>query len=130
MRILIVEDEALIAMALAETLEDGGHQVLGPCASAAEAETLCALGLPDLALLDVNLGEGGCGVALARTLRARWGLPVIFASGQSPAASDVALGSIRKPYDAATILRSLDVAADLIAGRHPASVPGGFNLYH
>jgi two-component system, response regulator PdtaR len=68
MRILIVEDEALIAMMLTDSLEGGGHEVMGPAGTAAEALALCEAALPDLALLDVDLRDGCNGVILARAL--------------------------------------------------------------
>jgi CheY-like chemotaxis protein len=55
-RILVVEDEALIAMDLQSLLEGAGYQVLGPCNSPAAAFVVLERSEPDLALLDVNLG--------------------------------------------------------------------------
>ena len=62
MRVLIVEDEALIAMALADSLEDAGHEVVGPAATMAEALALCEGAPPELAVLDINLRDGSNGV--------------------------------------------------------------------
>jgi two-component system, response regulator PdtaR len=132
MRILIVEDEALIAMMLTDVLEDGGHEVMGPATTAAEALALCEARLPDLALLDVNLADGSDGVVLARMLFGRWGLPVIFASGQlmeARQARDVALGIIRKPYEAGTVLRGVELAREVMAGDRPVALPPGFELF-
>jgi two-component system, response regulator PdtaR len=132
MRILIVEDEALVAMMLTDSLEDGGHEVMGPAATAAEALALCEAALPDLALLDVDLRAGGNGVVLARALFGRWGLPVIFASGrlvEARQARDVALGFIRKPYEAETVLRGVELAREVMAGGKPVNVPAGFELF-
>ena len=66
MRILIVEDEVPIAMALAEGLERAGHLVTGPASTMAEALALCEALSPELALLDVNLRDGSDGVDVAR----------------------------------------------------------------
>jgi two-component system, response regulator PdtaR len=132
MRILIVEDEALIAMMLADSLEGGGHEVMGPAGTAAQALALCEAALPDLALLDVNLRDGCNGVVLARALFDRWGLPVIFASGQlveARQARDVAFGFIRKPYEAETVLRGVELAREVMAGGTPTDVPAGFELF-
>ena len=132
MRILIVEDEALIAMMLVDVLEDGGHEVMEPAATATEALALCEVRLPELALLDVNLRDGSNGVALARVLSDRWGLPVIFASGQvmeARQARDIALGHIRKPYQPETVLRSVEVAREVMNGGRPKQVPVGFELF-
>jgi two-component system, response regulator PdtaR len=132
MRILVVEDEAVVAMVLADCLERGGHEVMGPAATPAEAVALCEAARPDLALLDINLRDGGDGAALARALVARWGVPVVFASGERTAAlraRDVALGHIQKPYDAETVLRCLEAARAVMDGAKPGCVPPGFELF-
>ena len=74
MRILIVEDDAVIAMVLADSLEDAGHEVVGPAATMAEALALCegAAPPPELAVLDINLRDGSNGVDVARALMGRW----------------------------------------------------------
>jgi CheY-like chemotaxis protein len=132
MRILIVEDEPLIALMLNVVLEDEGHEVSGPASTASEALALCEAALPDLALLDIDLREGLNGVTLAHVLFARWRLPVIFASGQLMAprqARAVAIGYIRKPYEAETVLRSVELAREVLHGRRPETVPAGFELF-
>ena len=132
MRILVVEDGPLIAMMLADGLEHGGHEVIGPAASAAEALALCDAAIPDLALLDVDLRGGGNGVVLARALFGRWGLAVIFASGElaeARQANDVALGHIGKPYEVETVLRSVEVAREVMDGGKPRRLPVGFELF-
>lgn len=55
MRILIVEDEALIAELIVEHLEEAGHSIIGPAATAEEALALCRHRRPDLAILDIDL---------------------------------------------------------------------------
>ena len=55
--VLVVEDEALIAMDLQAVLEEAGYRVLGPANSTAAAMALLAGHDPDVALLDVNLGR-------------------------------------------------------------------------
>jgi CheY-like chemotaxis protein len=132
MRILIVEDEALIAMVLADSLEDGGHEVVGPAATMAEALALCEAAPPELAVLDVNLRDGSNGVDVARALLERWGVLSIFASAQmmeARRARDIALGHIRKPYGAETVLRSVEVAREVMRGGKPVTVPAGFELF-
>ena len=132
MRILIVEDEALIAMVLADSLEDGGHEVVGPAATMAEALALCEAARPELAVLDINLRDGSNGVEVARALLERWGVPAIFASAQmmeARRARDIALGQIRKPYGTETVLRSLEVAREVMRGGKPVTVPAGFELF-
>jgi two-component system, response regulator PdtaR len=131
-RILIVEDETLIALMLTDSLERGGHYVMGPASTLSEALALCELALPELALLDINLRDGKSGVDVARALFERWGVLSIFASGQmtdARKASDVALGYIRKPYEARTVLRSVEVAREVMSGAKPSAVPAGFELF-
>ncbi len=133
MRILIVEDEALIAWMLADSLEGGGHDVMGPAGTMAEALALCeATPPPELVLLDINLRDGSNGVDVARALLERWGVLSIFASAQmmeARRARDIALGHIRKPYGAETVLRSVEVAREVMRGGKPVTVPAGFELF-
>jgi CheY-like chemotaxis protein len=55
--VLVVEDEALIALDLQAMLEDAGYRVLGPASSSAAALELLDGTKPDVALLDVSLGR-------------------------------------------------------------------------
>ena len=84
MILLVAEDEALIALVLELELRGAGHQVLGPAATPEEALALVEETRPELALIDIDLEDGGDGVALARTLRDRHGVPSLFVSGQAP----------------------------------------------
>ena len=132
MRILIVEDDALTAMVLTDSLEDGGHEVMGPASTLAEALALCDALRPELALLDIHLRDGSNGVDVARALLERWGVPSIFVSAQTVEARrarDIALGHIRKPYRPETVLRSVEVAREVMDGRTPKHVPAGFELF-
>ena len=81
-RILIVDDEALTALALAGVLEGGGFEVLGPYGNAEEAMSAVAEDLPDAALLDVNLGQGRTSLDLAAMLLGKE-VPVTFLTGYS-----------------------------------------------
>jgi DNA-binding response OmpR family regulator len=78
-KILVVEDDALIAMELSERLADLGYEVIGPAHSIAEAEQLIAATKPDAALLDANLA-GASSVPLGMTLNGM-GVPVAFCTG-------------------------------------------------
>ena len=133
MRILIVEDDAVVAMVLADSLEEGGHEVVGPAATMAEALALCeGAPPPELALLDIDLRDGTSGVDVARALLGRWGVLSIFASGQvmeARRAREVALGCIRKPYELRTVLRSVEVAREVMGGGQPRQVPAGLELF-
>jgi DNA-binding response OmpR family regulator len=131
MRVLIVEDEPLIAASIEWELKDCGFEVLGPSASAAHAEDLAQLTRPDLALVDINLLNRGDGVGLARSLR-RLGVQSVFVSGQLLEArenADAALGLVAKPFrveDLGAVVRCLAV---IMAGGWPKAVPSCLELF-
>lgn len=78
-KVLIVEDEALIAMELGERLAEFGYDVMGPALTLEEADELIASEMPDAALLDANLA-GRSSVALGMALHAK-GVPFAFCTG-------------------------------------------------
>lgn len=79
-RILIVEDNYLVACDIQQELEAGGAIVIGPEPSVTRALDRIAYGDPiDVAILDVNLVDGTV-LPVAENLAAR-GLPFVFASG-------------------------------------------------
>lgn len=78
-RILIAEDEAIIAMDLEMAVEDLGYGIFATCSSLAEGLTAIEEATPDLAILDKNL-RGQSSIPLAEQLHAR-GVPLIFATG-------------------------------------------------
>jgi CheY-like chemotaxis protein len=109
--VLVVEDEILIRMALAEVLRDEGFVVL----EAADAdEALNVLGSPqhvDVILTDVNMPGSHDGLALGRRARgARPHVKVIVVSGRGrpAAADDVADAFFAKPYDFAAMIDTLE----------------------
>ena len=77
--VLLVEDQALIAMDAEQTLRRLGVLEVSLAANSAEALAILAKGLPDCAVLDLNLGEESS-VDIAETLRER-GIPFVFATG-------------------------------------------------
>lgn len=96
LRVLIVEDEALIAMILEEMVVDVGCTVVGPAATLQEALALAASSpAADCALLDINL-RGGPSWPVADALTAR-GIPFAFVSGYGQAGLD-------PRYQSATVL--------------------------
>src|SRR5215471_10425309 len=75
--VLVVEDDAVLAYALAGNLRDGGFRVIGPAPNLAAANRLLADNKIDVACLDVRLGEGETSVPLAHSLAAL-GIPFMF----------------------------------------------------
>ena len=99
-RILIVEDEILIALELESLLQDAGHEVVGIAASSQEAAALGLQLRPDLAFVDVHLADGPTGVDVARRL-ADQGVAVLFMTANAkriPEDYAGAKGVISKPY--------------------------------
>jgi len=78
--VLVVEDSPTQARLLSACLVQLGLPPLGPAATAAEALTLCTSTWPALAIIDLGLGAGNDGIALAQELRQQGPLPLIFIS--------------------------------------------------
>lgn len=83
MRLLLVEDEALIAMDLEQLAISLGHQVVGIADTLRSAVETAAAEAPDAALVDLNLRDGMTGKEVARTLSAKFGFPVGFVTGNA-----------------------------------------------
>lgn len=105
LRILIVEDEALLAMDIEAMIEDCGHRVVGEAASLAEVRALGAMTGPDLAFVDIQLAEGSNGLDVAAFIQAHWqGTTVVFVTANPkkiPADFAGAFGIIPKPFSRA-----------------------------
>jgi DNA-binding response OmpR family regulator len=78
-RVLVVEDEALIALDIETALKSGGCEVLGPVGTLAEAARLAADTTLDAAVLDINLGNEKV-FSVADALAER-GVPFVFLTG-------------------------------------------------
>jgi DNA-binding response OmpR family regulator len=134
MYILIVEDEPLIAMHLADELQFAGHDIVGPAASIETALNCAHLQQVDLALLDIDLQHKGDGLVLAKRLH-EMHIPALFVSGQAGKAhehAELVLGYISKPYDAADIVQSVAVVDALVHGQQPPppALPSSLELFH
>lgn len=101
LRILIVEDEFLIALELECLLQDAGHEVVGIAASSDEAIALGREHAPDLAFVDIHLADGLTGIDVARELSDRHDVTVLFMTANAkriPEDFAGARGLIAKPY--------------------------------
>jgi two-component system, response regulator PdtaR len=133
MRIMIVEDDRLLAAGLAMMVENAGHEVVGHAVTVRAAMDVARAQTPDLTLMDIDLGLGGSGIAAARGMKKHHGLVSLFVTEhpeRARQAADAALGVLAKPYDHDTVLRTLDVASTLLASRQPAGdLPAGLELF-
>lgn len=113
MRVLIVEDEELIALDLQEILEGDGHTVVGQATTADEAVKLATKHKPDVALMDVELSDGSNGLVVAEALGRKLKLPVVFLTARNDfmvramTLEPEPLGYITKPFIAADVLSAL-----------------------
>jgi CheY-like chemotaxis protein len=77
-RILIIEDEPVIALDLASTVEQSGHKVVGIASTHREAVALAAAQSPGLVLADIQLADDSSGIDAAAEILAAHPIPVIF----------------------------------------------------
>jgi len=77
-RVLIIEDEPIIALDLENLLTELGHSVVATAATRAEAVAKARAERPGLVLADINLGEGGSGIDAVAEILESFDIPVIF----------------------------------------------------
>ena len=116
-RVLVVEDEALIAMLVADMLHDGGGEMVGPAGNLTDAVNLARTAQADVALLDLDL-KGTLAYPAADVLRGR-GVPLVFTSGYGSGAliqrfQDCPM--LDKPFDQPSLEQAIDTALRSRAG--------------
>jgi DNA-binding response OmpR family regulator len=112
-RILIVEDEALVAMELRFVLEDLGYTVIGTAADARTARNLVRETEVDLALVDIHLSDGPTGVSVGRELAQDMDVTVLFMTANPGMVRDGvagAIGVLSKPTDERAVQTAVDYA--------------------
>lgn len=132
LRILLVEDEAILTMQLEMIVEEAGHIVVGTAASGPAAIAAADQVQPDLALVDVNLLDGPSGLAVARYLKRSASTLVVFVTAnarQLPADFEGAAGVVTKPYTSAGMASALAYLSQCVREPPPlAAVPAGLSL--
>lgn len=111
LRVLIVEDEALIQLMLQDTLEDMGFVVHGVCTTVEQALIAAATAGFDVAILDVDLNEHQI-TPVSKMLCER-GIPFVFSTGSGAAGIPDGFGHyplVEKPYSNLDLQVSLDKA--------------------
>jgi PAS domain S-box-containing protein len=115
-RVLVVEDEAIVAMDIASHLESLGYSVTAICGTGTQAINSIQNTTPDIALMDINLSGELDGIETALKLRADFDIPVIFITAY---ADDVTvnrakivepLGYLIKPFDITRLESTLEIA--------------------
>jgi two-component system, response regulator PdtaR len=117
-RLLIVEDDFLVALAAEAALREAGFEVTGVVASAEEAIERATAQRPVLVIMDVRLSGGRDGIEAAIQLFRDHGIPCIFATAhadaiaRSRAAPAKPLGWLQKPYSMPDLVALVRHATD------------------
>ncbi|WP_184194640.1 response regulator [Polymorphobacter multimanifer] len=113
-RVLIIEDEPLIAMHLEQIVEDMGHEVSGMAMTHEDATIRAHEVLPELVLADIQLADGSSGLDAAREILETFDVPVIFITayperlltGERPEPAYL----VTKPFKAETVIATIGQA--------------------
>jgi DNA-binding response OmpR family regulator len=122
-KVLIVEDELLIALDLEDMVQSNGMKVAGIVNSMEHA--LAAAPFADIALVDVNLSDGATGPAIGRLLAEKFGIAVIFMTANPEVVAQGVsgtLGVVSKPVAPGVVEQSLRYAVSRLTGQL-AAVP-------
>lgn len=116
LKILVVDDEVIIADNLCLTLKKLGYEPLEPALSYGEALKKIENHTIDLAIMDINLKTKKTGVDIAKIIREKLDIPVVFLTAYS---DNKTLGQAKlvnpdgyivKPYEAASVFASIEIA--------------------
>lgn len=132
LKVLIAEDDLMIADMAEEMLIAEGYEVCGIARTVAAAVALGRQHMPDLAVLDLRLADGGLGTQIAAQLAGQPKLGILYATAN---VSDALLTAtdghacLAKPYSAAALVRGLEIVTEIVAtGSASPPFPVGFRL--
>ena len=131
LRILIIEDEALIVMDMEHMIESAGHKVIGDAPSVRSLQRLDTTLSPDLALVDLQLAHGSSGLDAADYIRATWPETMIVFVTANPRMllPEIKKGDavVPKPFSQVGLVMALAFIGDGIADPPPtAPAPDNF----
>ena len=106
-KVLIVEDEVINAMALAETIPRWGCTVVDMVTSGEDAIRVCQEQRPDVVLMDISIQGSIDGIRAAGEITGRMGIPVIFMTGYDDEETEKAARAARP---LALLVKPLDIA--------------------
>ena len=114
LRVLVVEDELMIALTLESMVEDFGYTVCATAMSGEEAVRKAVQTRPDVILMDINLGPGIDGIEAARLAREALGVRIVFVTAYGSASVMARIGTampdaviVNKPVDSETLLNAI-----------------------
>lgn len=117
-KVLIVEDEPIVAMDLKQEVQELGYEVVGVAESADEALVNVQATMPDFALMDIRIAGSLDGIQTARALRHWYRVPSIFLTSYTDdttlarAARTLPYGYLTKPFKSAELRATLRMALD------------------
>ena len=115
-KILVVEDERLIARDIAMQLRTLGHEPLGPADTGEHAIEMAGELRPDLILMDVHLGSAMDGIDAAQAIRTQFGIATVFLSAFSGEANSARAelakpaGYLAKPFEEYELRETMEAA--------------------
>ncbi len=131
-RILIIEDEAIVAMELRFVLEDLGYEVVDTVADARSARNIVLETSVDLALVDIHLSDGPTGVELGRDLATEQNVTVLYMTANPGMVRDGVAGTIgvlTKPTDERAVQTAVDYALRRRQGEMSPPAPAELRLF-
>jgi DNA-binding response OmpR family regulator len=128
-RILIVEDEPLVAFDNEHLLRECGYEVVATVDTLAEAVRVIGEEEVDLVLSDIRLNGDGDGMDVARAAAAT-GVPVLFVTANCPLeARSLGIGCLAKPYTDKVLKGTLEAVDRKLQGKKVKRLPAGLSLY-
>ncbi|WP_374942313.1 response regulator [Sphingomonas sp.] len=128
-RLLVVEDEPLVAFDTEHHLTDAGYTIVATVDRVADAIRVIDGGATvDMVLLDIQLADGS-GVDVARAAQAA-GVAVLFVTGNCPVeAAALAHGCLAKPYAQRDLIAAIAAIEQAMEGKAAKRLPGGLTLF-
>jgi two-component system, response regulator PdtaR len=128
-RIMVVEDEPLVAFDNEYLLNDAGYEVVATVDSLAAARAVIENEQLDLILTDLKLSGEGDGTGVARLARTK-GVPVLFVTGHDvEEARGLGLGCLTKPYSDRVLKNALVALDRHLQGRKLKKLPSQLTIY-
>lgn len=132
LRVVIVEDEALILMQIEILLEEAGHHVVGTAVRARDAVAVAMRTRPDLVFIDLQLQGGSSGLDVARDLAGEPDMTLVFVTANASKIDEDfagAAGVIAKPFSEAIFGDTMTFLEQCIRRPPPGvQVPPGLRL--
>ena len=132
LKVLIVEDDLMLADFAEELLVEHGYKVTGIARTVGDAVARIRYSAPDLVVLDLRLADGGLGTEVTAQLAAPGRPGILYVTGNI---SQVALthgdACLAKPYRSVDLIRGLEIVAEIVAtGKAQPPFPQGFKVLH